>query len=71
GEPIEIRYPLIALTKAEIIKKAQDLGVPLKYTWSCYKGGKKACRTCDSCKLRLKGFREAGLEDPIKYESED
>ncbi|MGM0510960.1 MAG: 7-cyano-7-deazaguanine synthase QueC, partial [Thermoplasmatota archaeon] len=48
GEPIEIRYPLITLTKAEIIKKAQDLGVPLKYTWSCYKGGEKACGTCDS-----------------------
>ncbi len=68
GEPVEIRYPLIELTKAEIIQKADELGVPLKYTWSCYKGGKKACGTCDSCKLRLKGFREAGLEDPIEYE---
>lgn len=71
GEPIEIRYPLIALTKAEIIKKAQDLDVPLKYTWSCYKGGEKACGRCDSCKLRLKGFQEAGSEDPIEYENRD
>jgi len=71
GEPIEIRYPLIDMTKAEIIQKAEELGVPLKYTWSCYKGGKKACGRCDSCKLRLKGFREAGLEDPIRYENED
>lgn len=66
-EPIEIKYPLIDLTKGEIVKKADQLNVPLKYTWSCYKGKEKACGECDSCRLRLKGFEEAGLEDPIEY----
>ena len=68
GDPIDIRYPLIDLTKGKIVEKADELGVPLGKTWSCYKGKEKACGICDSCKLRLKGFKEAGLEDPIEYE---
>ncbi len=68
GSPLEIRYPLIDMKKSEIVEKAHSIGVPLKLTWSCYKGGEKACGECDSCKLRLKGFEEAGLEDPIEYE---
>jgi len=67
GDPISIEYPLIDMTKGEIIKKADEIDVPLHLTWSCYKGKEKACGECDSCKLRLKGFKEAGLEDPIKY----
>lgn len=68
GKEVKIITPLIDLSKSEIIKKGMKLNVPFKKTWSCYKGGKKACGKCDSCKLRLKGFRKAGFEDPIEYE---
>ncbi|MEW6070849.1 MAG: 7-cyano-7-deazaguanine synthase QueC [Candidatus Thermoplasmatota archaeon] len=68
GKTIEISYPLINFTKSEIIKKGVELKVPYHLTWSCYKGERKACGKCDSCKLRLKGFREAGVKDPIEYE---
>ncbi|RLF61761.1 MAG: 7-cyano-7-deazaguanine synthase, partial [Thermoplasmata archaeon] len=54
---------------SEIIKRGVELGAPLELTWSCYEGGKKACGKCDSCLLRLKGFKEAGYKDPIEYES--
>lgn len=67
GSPVKIITPLLKLTKAEIIKLACDNRAPLHLTWSCYKGGEKACGVCDSCVLRLKGFREAGIEDPIEY----
>jgi len=66
--PPHIATPLIGLDKAGIIKMGTKLGVPFNLTWSCYKGGKKACGRCDSCRLRLKGFEDAGLEDPIEYE---
>ncbi len=69
GRPIEIKYPLIDMSKADIIRTGMELGVPYELTWSCYKGGEKACGVCDSCKLRLKGFREAGYEDPLEYEN--
>ena len=69
GRPIEIKYPLIEMSKAEIIRTGMELGVPYELTWSCYKGGEKACGVCDSCRLRLKGFREAGYEDPLEYEN--
>lgn len=59
---IKIKTPLINLTKAQIIKLGNRLGAPLEMTWSCYKGGKKPCGVCDSCKLRAKGFAEAGLK---------
>ena len=68
GKSIEIKAPLVSLSKAEIIKKGKTLGAPFEKTWSCYKGGNKACGRCDSCQLRLKGFKEAGLEDPIVYD---
>ena len=68
GKPIEIKYPLINMTKAEIIRTGMRLGVPYELTWSCYKGGEKACGVCDSCKLRIKGFKEAGYKDPIESE---
>lgn len=68
GNPVKILTPLIYLRKAEIIKLAYENNAPLHLTSSCYRGRKKACGTCDSCVLRLKGFREAGLIDPIDYE---
>ncbi len=64
---IEIKTPLIHLKKEDIVKKALEVGVPLKYTWSCYKNEDIACGVCDSCRLRLKGFEKAGIKDPIKY----
>ncbi|MDI6917338.1 MAG: 7-cyano-7-deazaguanine synthase QueC [Thermoplasmatales archaeon] len=70
SKTIQIKYPLINMTKSEIIKKGMSLGVSYHLTWSCYKGRKKACGKCDSCLLRLKGFKEAGYDDPIEYEGE-
>lgn len=69
GNPIQIKYPLINMTKSKIIKKGISLEVPYHLTWSCYKGKKKACGVCDSCILRLKGFNEAGYDDPVEYEA--
>ena len=67
GDVIEIRTPLIAMSKADIVRKGEQLGVPWGLTWSCYLGEDKACGVCDSCQLRLKGFREAGVKDPVPY----
>jgi 7-cyano-7-deazaguanine synthase len=59
--------PLVSLKKSQIVKKALENNVALELTWSCYKNEDEACGVCDSCRLRLKGFKEAGVEDPIKY----
>jgi 7-cyano-7-deazaguanine synthase len=64
---IEIVTPVIDLRKSEIVKLGFELGAPLELSWSCYKHEDVACGECDSCALRLRGFREAGLEDPIPY----
>lgn len=64
---IEIRTPIIELSKAEIVKKGVELQAPLRLTWSCYRSNDLACGTCDSCALRLRGFDIAGVEDPIAY----
>ena len=64
---IEIRTPIIHLSKAEIVKKGLELNAPLHLTWSCYRSEDLACGTCDSCALRLRGFVQAGIADPIKY----
>ena len=66
---LEIITPLVHMTKKQIVKKAIELDVKLEYTWSCYKNENKACGVCDSCRLRLNGFKLAGVTDPIKYES--
>ena len=65
----KIHTPLIRMTKAEIIRTAQGLGVDFALTWSCYEpsGDGRACGRCDSCLLRRKGFTEAGLTDPLPY----
>jgi 7-cyano-7-deazaguanine synthase len=68
GKTLQIRTPLIDLSKADIIKKGVSIGAPLGKTWSCYLGLEKACGRCESCLLRLKGFKEAGLSDPQVYE---
>lgn len=69
-ERFKIHTPLIHLTKAEIIRKGMDLGVDYSLTHSCYNPDTagKACGACDSCLLRLKGFKEAGLKDPVEYQ---
>jgi len=69
GARIQIHAPLIKLSKAEIIRKAVELNIDLSLTHSCYDPTPdgRACGECDSCQLRLKGFREAGVTDPIKY----
>ncbi|MEO5753086.1 MAG: 7-cyano-7-deazaguanine synthase QueC [Chthoniobacterales bacterium] len=71
GARFKIHAPLIALSKAEIIQRGVSLGVDYALTHSCYDPDTegRACGKCDSCQLRLKGFREAGLTDPISYAS--
>ena len=64
---ITIRTPVIHLKKSEIVRTGLDLGAPLQLTWSCYQGSDVACGNCDSCALRLRAFREAGVRDPIPY----
>jgi len=64
---IEIRTPIIDLTKSKIVKKGVELHAPLRLTWSCYRSNELACGTCDSCALRLRGFEIAGVKDPIAY----
>jgi 7-cyano-7-deazaguanine synthase len=69
GNALKIHAPLLTLSKAEIIQKGTALGVDFSLTHSCYdpRPDGLACGGCDSCQLRLKGFREAGVPDPIKY----
>jgi 7-cyano-7-deazaguanine synthase len=64
---IEIITPLIRLSKREIVRRGIELKAPLHLTWSCYREQQAACGECDSCLLRLRGFQEAGVEDPIPY----
>lgn len=64
---IQIRTPIIGLKKSEIVQLGQSLAAPLELTWSCYRESEAACGNCDSCALRLRAFREAGLTDPIPY----
>ena len=64
---IKIETPVINLSKAEIVKKGIELKAPLELTWSCYQNEDEACGECDSCALRLRGFQQAGVEDPIPY----
>lgn len=64
---IIIETPVIHKKKSEIIKLGAELNAPFGLSWSCYVNEEKACGECDSCALRLKGFEEAGLADPIEY----
>ncbi len=64
---VEIKTPVISLRKPQIISRGKDLGAPFHLTWSCYQATELACGECDSCALRLRAFREAGIIDPIGY----
>lgn len=63
-KPLRILAPLLHLDKKGVVRLARKVGAPLSLTWSCYAGGYRPCGRCDSCKLREKGFREAGVIDP-------
>jgi len=64
---IEIATPVIAMRKSDIVRRGAELGAPLDRSWSCYQFEDEACGSCDSCRLRLGAFAEAGLTDPIAY----
>ncbi|NET39849.1 MAG: 7-cyano-7-deazaguanine synthase QueC [Cyanothece sp. SIO1E1] len=68
-QSIRIETPLIQLSKAETIQLGMRLKVPYHLTTSCYQGDEQACGVCDSCRLRLKGFEEAGYSDPVPYQN--
>jgi len=63
---IQVKTPLLGKKKAEIIRLGAKLGVPFRLTWSCYRGRGSPCGACDSCYYRQKGFREAGMTDPLE-----
>ncbi len=67
GRAIKIITPLIDMRKADIVKLGTSLGAPIHLSWSCYSESKVACGVCDSCLLRLDGFKAAGINDPIDY----
>jgi len=71
GLPFTVHAPLIDLSKAEIIRRGVDLGLDYGLTWSCYDPTPRglACGRCDSCQIRRRGFREAGVSDPTPYDS--
>jgi 7-cyano-7-deazaguanine synthase len=64
---IELRTPLLHQNKSQIVQLGLRLNAPLHLTWSCYQNSESACGRCDSCALRLRGFRDAGITDPIPY----
>ncbi len=68
GKGVKLHAPLLEWSKSRIIQEGVNLRAPLKKSWSCYVDGEKACGRCDACTLRIRGFREAGVEDPIPYE---
>jgi len=64
---LTIHTPLITMDKSAIVRRGLELGAPLHLTWSCYTGEHEACGQCESCRLRLRGFAAAGVDDPIRY----
>ena len=67
---LTIQTPIIHLKKKDIVLKGNQLKAPLHLTWSCYSNEDKACGICDSCALRLRGFEQAGIKDPIEYKNQ-
>ena len=64
---IQIRTPIITLSKSDIVRIGLELSAPLELSWSCYRSEELACGTCDSCALHLRGFERTGVTDPISY----
>jgi len=65
---VELRAPYLQMDKGDIAIRGKELGVDYSLTWTCYKGGLKACGKCGSCTERLEAFEKAGIKDPINYE---
>jgi 7-cyano-7-deazaguanine synthase len=61
----EVRRPVVAMEKDEIVARGNELGVPFEHTWSCYQNGTEPCGVCASCEERARGFEEAGVTDPV------
>lgn len=70
GRPLRVVAPLMRMSKAEIIRMGTEMQAPYELSWSCYRGGSRACGRCDSCSIRLRGFEEAGIRDPLEYENQ-
>ena len=68
GDRVEVRTPILTMTKGDVVANGLLLRVPFHLTWSCYLGGEKACGRCDACLLRLEGFAAADATDPIAYD---
>ena len=66
---LRIVAPLLRLSKRDIVERGERLGVPWGLTWSCYRGGRRPCQRCDACRLRARGFRDAGVVDPLLFGS--
>ena len=64
GRTVKVLAPLLHMSKRDIVQTARRLKAPIAQTWSCYRGGRLPCGTCESCVLRAKGFAEAGVDDP-------
>jgi len=64
-DALTLEFPLINKSKRDIIEMGKALGVPFELTWSCYEGQETSCSKCDSCILRAKGFKDAGIKDPL------
>jgi 7-cyano-7-deazaguanine synthase len=65
GREVKIEAPLLRMSKADIVRLGERLHIPWKMTWSCYAGGRQPCGRCDACVLRARGFRGAGIPDPL------
>ena len=68
---IKVETPVLRLRKSEIVARGKALKAPFELSWSCYASGDKACGLCDSCALRLRGFKENGMVDPIAYQTKE
>ncbi len=68
GAQLKIVAPFVNANKAEVVRRGLEIGVPYKYTWSCYSGGEKPCGVCGTCRDRAQAFKMNGVEDPAKGE---
>lgn len=71
GNALKIVAPFIDKSKAQVVAKGAEIGVPFELTWSCYEGHEKACGVCGTCRDRIEAFRMNGLIDPVQYEKEE